>query len=175
MHRNVEIKARVRNSARLHALTEGLASSSSQLIEQEDIFFTVPRGRLKLRILSSISAELIYYEREDRPGPKESRYSIARTSEPDSLKAVLQMSLGIRGVVRKVRTLYLVGQTRIHLDEVERLGSFVELEVMMRESQAREEGVKIARDLMAHLEIQDSDLIEQAYIDLLVASRMQGL
>src|SRR5687767_14220176 len=130
MPANVEIKARVQDSAGIRARAEALASTSSQLIEQEDTFFVVPRGRLKLRILSSISAELIYYEREDRAGPKESRYSVFHTSEPDSLKALLQMSLGIRGIVRKQRTLYLVGQTRIHLDEVEGLGSFVELEVV---------------------------------------------
>ena len=163
MPTNVEIKARVR----IKVLAEALANTSSQLIEQEDVFFVVPRGRLKLRIFSSFSAELIYYEREDQRGPKESRYSISRTSEPDSLKAVLQMSLGIRGVVRKQRTLYLVGQTRIHLDEVEGLGSFVELEVVMRANQSHADGVRIARRLMGQLEIQDSDLIEQAYIDLL--------
>jgi predicted adenylyl cyclase CyaB len=169
---NVEIKARARNSARIKVLAEALADTSSQLIEQEDVFFVVPRGRLKLRIFSSFSAELIYYEREDQPGPKESRYSISRISEPDSLKAVLQMSLGIRGIVRKQRTLYLAWQTRIHLDEVEGLGSFVELEVVMRTNQSHEDAVQIARGLMARLEIQDSDLIEQAYIDLLLGGRV---
>lgn len=169
---NVEIKARARNSARIKVLAEALADTSSQLIEQEDVFFVVPRGRLKLRIFSSFSAELIYYEREDQPGPKESRYSISRISEPDSLKAVLQMSLGIRGIVRKQRTLYLAGQTRIHLDEVEGLGSFVELEVVMRTNQSHVDAVQIARGFMARLEIQDSDLIEQAYIDLLLGGRV---
>jgi predicted adenylyl cyclase CyaB len=164
MPANVEIKARVRDSARIKVLAEALASTSSQLIEQEDVFFIVPRGRLKLRIFSSFSAELIYYEREDQHGPKESRYSISRTSEPDSLKAVLQMSLGIRGIVRKQRALYLVGQTRIHLDEVDGLGSFVELEVVMQTNQSHADAVQIARRLMAQLEIQDSDLIEQAPI-----------
>src|SRR5258705_4226611 len=113
MPTNVEIKARVGNPARIKALAGALARTPSQLIVQEDTFFVVPRGRLKLRKLSSTSAELIYYEREDGPGPKESRYSVHPTSEPDSLKAVLGMSLEVRGVVRKTRTLYLMGQTRI--------------------------------------------------------------
>jgi adenylate cyclase class IV len=168
MPTNVEIKARVGNPARLKALAEALASTPSRLIVQEDTFFAVPRGRLKLRKFSSNSAELIYYEREDGPGPKASRYSISRTPEPDSLKAVLQLSLGVRGVVRKTRTLYLVGQTRIHLDEVEGLGSFVELEVVMQPNQSHAEGVQIAHELMTKLEIQDSELVEQAYIDLLL-------
>ena len=148
-----------------------MARNPGQLIEQEDTFFAAPRGRLKLRKFSSNSAELIYYEREDGPGPKASRYSISRTPEPDSLKAVLQMSLGVRGVVRKTRTLYVVGQTRIHLDEVEGLGSFVELEAVLQPNQSHADGVRIARELMAKLEIRDSELVEQAYIDLLLTNR----
>ena len=78
MPTNVEIKARLRNPARLKSLAEALALTPSQIILQEDIFFEVPRGRLKLRILAPNSAELIYYEREDGPGPKESRYSLSQ-------------------------------------------------------------------------------------------------
>ena len=165
---NVEIKARVENPVRIKALTEALARTPGQLIAQEDTFFAAPRGRLKLRKLSSTWGELIYYEREGGPGPRESRYSVFPTSEPDSLKSVLGMSLGVRGVVRKTRTLYLVGQTRIHLDEVEGLGSFVELEVVLKPIQSRADGIRIARELIAKLEIQDSELVEQAYIDLLL-------
>ena len=172
MPTNVEIKARVRNPARLKSLAEALALTPSQIILQEDIFFEVPRGRLKLRIFAPNSAELIYYEREDGPGPKESRYSLFQTSEPEALKTVLQKSLGVRGIVRKQRTLYLVGQTRIHLDEVEGLGSFVELEVVLQAHQSHADGVQIARELMVKLEIQDSDLVEQAYIDLLLTNRV---
>jgi len=166
---NVEIKARVESSASIKALAEALARTPGQLIAQEDTFFAAPHGRLKLRKMSGTSAELIYYERTDGPGPRESRYSVFPTTEPDSLKSVLGMSLGVRGVVRKTRTLYLVGQTRIHLDEVEGLGSFVELEVVLQPNQSRVDGVRIARKLMAKLEIQDSELVEQAYIDLLLS------
>ena len=171
MPTNVEIKAKLRNPARLQSLAEALALTPSQIILQEDIFFEVPRGRLKLRIFAPNSAELIYYEREDGPGPKESRYSLSQTSEPEALKTVLQKSLGVRGIVRKQRTLYLVGQTRIHLDEVERLGSFVELEVVLQAHQSHADGDQIARGLMLKLEIQDSDLVKQAYIDLLLTNR----
>jgi len=170
MPTNIEIKARVGNPARIKILVEALARSPGELLLQEDAFFEVPRGRLKLRIFSINSAELIYYEREDGPCPKESRYSLSRTSEPESLKAVLQMSLGVRGVVKKTRTLYLVGQTRIHLDEVEGLGSFAELEVVLQPNQSHADGVRIARELMAKLEIQDSELVDQAYIDLLLTN-----
>jgi len=173
MPANVEIKARVGNPARLKTLVVALAHNPGEVIAQEDTFFTVPSGRLKLRKFSSNSAELIYYEREDGPGPKASRYWISRTHEPDALKVVLQMSLGVRGVVSKTRTLYLVGQTRIHLDEVEGLGSFVELEVLMQPNQPHADGVQIARELMVKLDIADSALVEQAYIDLLLTHRVR--
>ena len=164
---NIEIKSRVRDPARIKILAEALTCAAGERIEQEDVFFVVPRGRLKLRILSTISAELIYYEREDHAGPKESRYVISRTSEPESLRNVLEKSLGVRGIVRKKRSLYQIDQTRIHLDEVEGLGSFAELEVVMKEGQSHAEGIAIVRGLMSRLEIEPSDLVEQAYIDLL--------
>ena len=77
------------------------------------------------------------------------------------------MAYGIRGVVKKVRYLYMVDQTRIHQDEVEGLGHFMELEVVMREDQSDAEGQTIAEDLMRRLEIREDALIEEAYMDLL--------
>ena len=110
---------------------------------------------------------MVYYERADVAGPKKSDYFIAETSDPEVLKAVLSKALGVRGVVRKKRRLYLVGQTRIHIDEVEGLGAFLELEVVLRRGESVEYGQKIAEDLMAKLGIKPGDLIDGAYIDLL--------
>ena len=77
-------------------------------------------------------------------GPKRSDYLIVETSDPSTLKATLTAALGVRGVVRKTRRLYLVGQTRVHLDEVEGLGQFMELEVVLRPEQSNAEGQAIA-------------------------------
>jgi predicted adenylyl cyclase CyaB len=110
---------------------------------------------------------LIYYDRPDQQGPKRSNYHVFETNDPDSLKTTLSMALGIRGVVRKERLLYLVGQTRVHLDCVSGLGNFVELEVVLRPDQSDDEGQRIAGDLMVKLDICEEDLIEGAYIDLL--------
>jgi predicted adenylyl cyclase CyaB len=89
------------------------------------------------------------------------------TSDPENLKRVLELAYGIRGIVRKTRYLYLVGQTRVHLDDVEGLGQFMELEVVMREEQSDAEGQAIAEGLMASLGVESGDLIEGAYMDLL--------
>ncbi len=167
---NVEIKARVVGWERMHERAAAIADRPPEILEQEDVFFTVPRGRLKLRTQNG-SAELIYYFRENTAGPRESRY--LRVPIPDQVAARQMLALihGERGTIRKTRWLYMVGQTRIHLDRVENLGDFLELEVVLRDGQSLEEGSSIAQNLMADLGIGDVQLVDRAYVDLSGQSR----
>ena len=167
MSSNIEIKARVADPARKRELAEHLAGTSPTTLQQTDTFFPGARGRLKLRQLSPAHGELISYHREDLAGTKQSHYLISRTNEPVALRAVLADAYGAGTVVTKTRLLYLAGQTRIHLDEVVGLGSFLELEVVLADYQSPDEGHRIAREIMAALEVCDEDLIEGAYADLL--------
>ena len=167
MPANIEIKARVWDFADITSRAEKLSDTPVEIIPQVDTFFNVPQGRLKLRALTPDHAQLIYYTRPDQEGPKRSDYHIAYTSDPENLKRVLELAYGIRGVVKKTRYLYLVGQTRVHLDDVQGLGQFMELEVVMREGQEDAEGQAIAEGLMASLGVERSDLLEGAYMDLL--------
>ena len=166
MPSNIEIKARARNFEDLKYRAEKLSDTPVQVIPQEDTFFKTPQGRLKLRVLPD-HAELIYYTRPDQDGPKRSDYHITRSHDPENLKRVLELAYGIRGVVKKTRYLYLVGPTRIHVDDVEGLGQFMELEVVMQDGQSDAEGQKIAEGLMASLGVERGDLIDGAYMDLL--------
>ena len=84
------------------------------------------------------------------------------------LQRILSSALAVIGEVRKTRTLFLVGRTRIHIDEVEGLGAFIELEVVLRENESHEVGIATAYDLMKRLEIEKSDLLAKAYIDLII-------
>jgi predicted adenylyl cyclase CyaB len=170
MNTNIEIKAKARDFLRQKGLASQIAKAPETLIHQDDTFFEVPQGRLKLRIFSPTHGELIYYQRNDIESPKQSNYSISETSTPYILKDVLSLALPLRGSVRKKRHLFLVGQTRIHFDEVESLGTFIELEVVMKDNQPTDEGLQITDDLMKKLEIQNDDLIKGAYIDLLTGS-----
>jgi predicted adenylyl cyclase CyaB len=170
MPRNVEIKARVPDPDSLRSSVERLADGPPRWLSQEDTFFPCEDGRLKLRRFSDGSAELIYYQRGDSSGPSESRFSKSPVNEPITLLTVLCDALGTAGVVRKQRELFRVGQTRVHLDEVEELGSFVELEVVLHDDQTVADGEAIARQLMAELGISDDDLIDVAYVDLLEES-----
>jgi predicted adenylyl cyclase CyaB len=167
MPANIEIKARARDFKRQQGIAASLATEPAEVFNQVDTFFNVPIGRLKLRELQPDRGQLIHYLRDDIAGPKESTYSITATHEPAKLRALLTAALGVCGEVRKRRTVYHVGQTRIHFDDVERLGMFLELEVVLQAEQVREEGMAIARSLMRQLDVAESDLIDRAYIDLL--------
>lgn len=167
MGRNVEIKARVDNVASLLFRISSVADRGPTEIPQDDIFFECPNGRFKLRIFSPSSGELIFYQRPDVSGPKEARYSISPTAAPESLRKVLAAAYGECGRVRKHRIIFHAGQTRIHLDRVENLGHFLELEVVLGEDETTEKGVTIAHDLLARLGIPSDHLIEGAYVDLL--------
>lgn len=167
MPANVEIKARVRDASVMHARATALADGPPVRIVQIDTFFSVAQGRLKLRDFGDGTGELIFYSRPDAAGPKVSRYCITPTADPAGLRRTLAMALDVAGVVGKRRTLYLVGQTRVHFDEVEGLGDFMELEVVLEEGQPAEEGERIARELMVRLRVADSDLVTGAYVDLL--------
>jgi predicted adenylyl cyclase CyaB len=164
--RNVEIKARVQDLPALRRAVEAIADGPPTSLIQHDTFFEVPRGRLKLRVLDDGTAELISYLRDDVGRLRASHYLKAAVTEPGTLAAVLGAALGAGGVVRKRRSLYRRGATRIHLDEVENLGSFLELEVELAEGQPADDGERAARELMAELGIAKEDLVATAYVDL---------
>lgn len=167
MARNIEIKARIENVEAMRPKVAALADHGLIELLQDDTFFTCERGRLKLRVLSATEGQLIFYQRPNYTGPKESFFLMAPTSSPDTLREALSLAYGQAGRVRKHRTLYLVGRTRVHLDRVEALGHFLELEVVLSEGEPSAAGVEEAHKLMAALGIAPTQLIEGAYVDLL--------
>ncbi len=164
--KNIEIKAKIRDYEKVQKLVEELCPTPIQTEQQEDTFFITSKGRLKLRE-SDDKSTLIYYDRNDSIEPSQSDIAISFTDNPDTLKSVLSKSLSIRGIVKKNRTLYKYGQTRIHLDDVEGLGKFIELEVVLKSDQTLTEGEAIAYKLMDEFGIHKTDLIDVAYIDLI--------
>lgn len=167
MPANIEIKARVHDFTGLQSKAQALSDKPCQVISMVDTFFNCPHGRIKLRELDPQLGKIVFYHRPDINGPKRSDYQIVETHDPVALKAILSQAFGVRGVVSKVRYLYMVGQTRIHLDDVDGLGKFVELEVVLSQGQADAEGQAIAEKLMKQLGIDEMDLIASAYMDLL--------
>jgi len=167
MPRNIEIKARIESIESLAPKAAAVATEGPIEIAQDDTFFRCESGRLKLRAFSPTSGELIFYRRANEHGPKESFYVRTPTTSPDSLRACLALAYGEVGRVVKQRTLYLVGRTRVHLDRVEGLGHYLELEVVLEEDEPVEVGIREAHALLAQLGIEPSQLVETAYVDLL--------
>jgi len=167
MPSNIEIKARVSDPEAMLTKTRKLAGADPEIILQTDTFFHAETGRLKVREFSDGTGELISYSRPDAEGPKTSSYGLSPTPNARVLKDVLAAALPLRGVVKKKRLLFLAGRTRIHLDEVEGLGSFMELEVVLADGDDSKEGEQEAADLMEKLRIKPEDLVSGAYIDLL--------
>lgn len=167
MAANIEIKARVESLACIRERAAARATAPSQVFSQVDTFFVVPDGRLKVRAFADGSGELIAYRRSDVSGPKQSLYSRVPSGDAAALVEALAFVLPVRGRIVKQRELIMAGRTRIHLDQVERLGSFVELEVVLRDGEAVESGEGEARELMAALGIAEAALVAAAYIDLL--------
>lgn len=175
MARNVEIKARVADLAALETRVRAIADSGPVEIFQDDCFFQSPEGRLKLRDFGDGRGELIFYQRPDQSGPKHCHYEIAPTDRPDQLRLVLALAWGEAGRIRKNRRLYLVGRTRIHLDQVEGLGEFMELEVVLSDGESAASGQQEAKGLMAELGISAADLLECAYVDMVFGGERGGL
>ncbi len=171
MARNVEIKARVSNVEAMRQKAAAVADKGPIEITQDDTFFRCESGRLKLRTFSIDKGELIFYRRTDQQGPRESFYLLSPTSTPDTLRESLSLAYGQTGRVRKHRTLFLAGRTRIHLDQVEGLGSFLELEVVLEDGEAAESGIREAHILMERLGVQSTQLIQGAYVDLLAPAQ----
>lgn len=171
MGRNVEIKARIRDIADVEEVrcrAAALATSEPEILQQRDTFYAVPKSRLKLREIAGGTAELIFYHRQDDAGPRVSEYTRTPVTDVVSMRELLQQSLGVKGSVSKRREVFLVGNTRVHLDEVDGLGWFVELEVVLAgDHDADGEAKRTAWTLMEQLGIRLEDLVEQAYVDLL--------
>lgn len=169
--RNIEIKAQIDGPEaflRRVEIARQLTGTDGEIIKQHDVFFNAERGRLKLRYLETKKSELIQYFRPDVGGPKLSTYHKLDLDEPKLLETILAESIGIKGEVKKHRHLFLHGQTRVHLDDVEGLGHFLEFEVVLKPEQSVDEGTTIANEMMKKFEIEEKDLIQGAYMDKLL-------
>ena len=160
--RNLEIKARDADPRRSLELALELGAEDRGEIAQRDTYFATSGGRLKLREQTPGETELIQYRRADEAGPRTSEFRVVPVGQAEPLREALDAALGTLVSVEKSRRLLIWDGVRIHLDEVEGLGSFVELE-------APGEGEQLAT-LRARLEIDDESLVAQSYSDLLLAT-----
>lgn len=174
MPRNIEIKAAIGSVEALLPRARALADGDAVLIHQDDSFFAVPRGRLKLRQFEDGSAELIHYHRPDQGEAKASDYVRVAVPDPAALRHALQRACGDGGRVRKQRWLLMAGATRIHVDRVDGLGDFMELEVVLADGQSDADGTAIAEALMHRLGLSDAPRLAGSYLDMLARRPRSG-
>jgi len=169
---NLEIKARCPDLAAARAGARALATSWLGLDRQVDTYFRTHAGRLKLRESSRSGGQLIPYLRPDQAGVRRSDYQVIPVADPAGLKKLLTALLGVHRVVAKQREIALCDNVRIHLDRVEGLGSFLELEAVFdgRPEQEKHEREKLAH-LMDQLGVGPEDLLASSYEALLEARR----
>lgn len=177
---NIEFKARLRNPEVVRRVLDEYNLSPAAILHQTDTYFQATNGRLKLREIAGETAQLIFYERADRAGIKRSDYSVAPVAEAAALSEVLSAAHGIRVVVRKKRELYLLprrithdagtapsNSIRLHLDTVEGLGQFIEIEVIVAEGESTAPAQEEARTWATELGLAPEDFVSSSYADLL--------
>ena len=163
---NVELKARDPNPEVTIERCLTLGAVSAGTLNQHDVYFRTRRGRLKLRSQADDGSELIAYRRPDAADASESTFVRAPASE--SVVEALDVALGTTVVVSKVRRLLLWEGVRIHLDEVEGLGSFIEFEAVLPDAGDAETARAKLAHLRRELRIEDDALVSVGYADLLI-------
>lgn len=169
-HLNVEFKARCADLDRARTVLEAESATGPDVDHQIDTYFRVPHGRLKLRE-GTVERALIHYHRPDTHGPKRSDVTLYPTGDDASaLKAALTAALGVLSVVDKRREIYFVGNVKVHLDRVEGLGAFIEVEAIADDTHTTEAVLRAQCEcLLGAFGVARSDLVAVSYSDLLAA------
>lgn len=166
---NIEIKARTQRADFIRQWLKDHHADFKGTDYQTDTYFHTKKGRLKLRE-GNIENNLIYYERENQAGPKQSDFSLLKVAEPITLKEMLAESMGVRVIVSKKREIYFIENVKFHIDELETLGSFVEIEASNKTHDLPIETLRKQCDYyMKEFEIEESDLVNISYSDMLDA------
>jgi predicted adenylyl cyclase CyaB len=166
---NIEIKAKTSQAGLVRSMLMDQKASFMGTDLQTDTYFNVAHGRLKLRE-GTIEQNLIWYNRADEKGPKHSSFQLIDARNMPGIKELLTAALGIKVVVAKSREIFYIDNVKFHIDQVQGLGSFIEIEagnlhdpslsvVTLQEQCSRYMGL---------FGIQAEDLLDCSYSDLLL-------
>jgi adenylate cyclase class 2 len=165
---NVEIKARCNDPSFIRNYLVNRGADFKGLDEQTDTYFNVTDGRLKLRE-GSIENNLIFYKRNDQPGPKRSHFHLVKIQDAAGLKHALERSCGIKMIVKKSREIYYIDNVKFHIDKVPGLGSFIEIEAgNILADKTEPELSDQCNFYLKEFHVQADDLIAESYSDMLL-------
>ena len=167
-HVNIEIKAKSNNKDEIREILKSRTADFKGVDHQIDIYFKIDNGRLKLRE-GKIENHLIHYQREDKEGPKQSDVTLFRYDPESSLKEILTKALGILVVVDKKREIYFIDNVKFHIDNVEDLGTFVEIEAIDNDGTiGKDKLLEQCQFFLDLFKISQEELISVSYSDLLL-------
>ena len=165
---NVEIKAKCSDPSFIRDYLLAKGALFKGIDHQTDTYFIVSNGRLKLRE-GNIENNLIFYERNDQTGPKNSHFHLVKVTDAKGLKEVLAKSIGIKTVVEKKREIYYINNVKFHIDTVSALGSFIEIEAGNILADLSQHQLKEQCDFyLKEFNIQPENLVETSYSDMLI-------
>jgi adenylate cyclase, class 2 len=169
MHLNVEIKASSHNSDQIRQWLLANGADLKGTDQQTDTYYKVPQGRLKLR-QGNIENSLIFYQRNNQQGPKDSTVTMTKVDNGTQLKQVLENALGILVEVSKQREIYFIENVKFHVDHVPDLGNFIEIEAIDKDgSIGKEKLLEQCNYYMQMLGIKEESLQIASYSDMLMA------
>ena len=169
---NVEIKARCKDPNSIKEILDSRQADFKGIDHQVDTYFKVPNGRMKFRE-GNIENSLIHYDRPNQAGPKKSNYILYHPKSDSSLKQLLTQANGVLVIVDKLRSIYFIDNVKFHVDEVKNLGNFMEIEAIDSDGSIGEK--KLLEQCQFYLDllgIQEKDLIDNSYSDLLLHKRV---
>ncbi len=166
MLQNLELKARIPSLPAAIRTAAGLQIHSREFLRQRDIYYNVRHGRLKLRVINSQAAELIFYIRPNKGTSRYSDYIVIPVGDSQSVNKILTTAIGRKIIVDKKRRVFLYKNARIHIDDVQGLGSFIEFEVQVKKG--REQAKMLVKFLSEKFKIKPSDTEAVSYSDLLM-------
>ncbi len=167
-HINIEIKAKSNNQDEIREILKSRSADFKGVDHQIDTYFNVSIGRLKLRE-GKIENHLIHYQRENKEGPKQSDVTLFKFDPKSSLKEILTKSLGVLVVVDKKREIYVIDNVKFHIDEVENLGTFIEIEAIDKDGNiGKDKLLKQCQFFLDLFKVSQDDLVSVSYGDLLL-------
>jgi predicted adenylyl cyclase CyaB len=166
MPQNLELKARIPSVSEAVRTAHRLKARAKGILRQCDIYYMVPRGRLKLRIINNRSAELIFYSRPNNKGSRYSDYLVLPVGNAKLTNALCRAAFGQKVVIEKKRRLFIYKNSRIHLDEVNGLGTFIEFEILVR--YGKRQAQKLLEVLTKEFAITHAAILGISYSDMLL-------
>jgi predicted adenylyl cyclase CyaB len=166
MRKNLELKARYPSLKLAESVCVRLRARRQGILRQTDTYFNIHDGRLKLRQINGAHSELIYYRRKNGKGVRYSDFLVVPLKSVQPMSDVCKAIFGVKAIVRKRRLLFLYKNARIHIDSVQRLGTFVEFEVIV--NRGKKQAERLMSLLISDFQIERKAMIGESYCDLLL-------